>query len=211
MDGFSRKLLWLKVLRSNKNPNAISRFYLDMVLALGRVPQVIRCDAGTENVVVNDIHKVLRDDHADVRQGGPCRIVNRSLGNQRIEAFWSFLKRIFTVKWRNIFRDFEQIGMFETAETDDVENARMWFISVLQMELDYVKSYWNSHRIRLQRNVELTTGEAPDVLYYQPELFSAQDCSLPLLCTVNELSQLFLQFVESEPLHGCSGSFLARV
>lgn len=211
IDGFSRKLLWLNVLRSNKNPYAISRLYLDMILEHGRVPKVIRCDAGTENVVVNDIQKVLRSVHADVREGGPCYIVNRSTGNQRIEAFWSFLKRIFTVKWRNTFIDLESIGLFNTAEADDIENVRMWFTSVMQKELDHVKSYWNSHRIRLQRDVELTTGEVPDVLYYQPELFSAQDCSLPLPCTVHELSELSPRLSETEPPHGCSDSFLARV
>lgn len=211
IDGFSRKLLWLKVLRSNKNPYSISKLYLDMVSEHGRVPKVIRCDAGTENVVVKDLQLLLRNNHEDVIQGGPCCIVNRSTGNQRIEAFWSFLKRIFTVKWRNMFMDLEQIGLFESASPDDIENMRMWFSSVIQLELDHIKSYWNSHRIRLQRDVELTTGQAPDVMYYQPELFSARDCSLPLPCTANELLELFDHFSVVDPPHGCSDSFMARI
>lgn len=79
------------------------------------------------------------------------------------------------------------------------------------MELDFVMSYWNSHRIRLQRDVELTTGVAPDVLYYQPELFSAEDCSLPLQCSVEQLSELYREFSQTDPARGCSDSFLARI
>lgn len=211
IDGFSRKLLWLRILRSNKNPYSISRLYFDMVLEQGRVPKVIRCDAGTENVVVNEIQSVLRSDHADIREGGHSYIVNRSTANQRIEAFWSFLKRIFTAKWKNRFRDLEQIGLFNTADSDDVENMRMWLTSILQNELDHVKMYWNSHRIRLQRDVELTTGEIPDVMFYQPELFLAHDCSLPLPCTLAELSECAMQLCLEEPPHGCSDDFFERV
>jgi hypothetical protein len=96
-----------------------------MVMEQGLVPKVIRCYAGTENVAVNDTQRVFRVDHADVREGGPCCMINRSTGNQRIEAFWSFLKKIFTVKWRNLFKDLEQIGLFITTDTDDIENMRI--------------------------------------------------------------------------------------
>jgi hypothetical protein len=74
-----------------------------------------------------------------------------------------------------------------------------------------VKSYRNSHRIRLQRDVELTTGQVPDVQFYQPELFSSSDCSLPLPCSLNELREWSIQLSIKEPSKGCSDSFLTRV
>lgn len=108
-----------------------------MVIEHGHVPTVIRSDAGTENVVVG----VLRCDHSDVRDGGNCYIIGCYTGNRRIETFWSVLKRGFTAKWINTFRDLEQIGLFNPADT---ENIRMWFTLILQNEPDHVKMYWTS-------------------------------------------------------------------
>ena len=90
IDGFSRKLLWLNVVRSNKDPYTVSRLYYDWIIQGGRVPKVIRCDAGTENVLFQEIQTALRCEQVDVRAGGVCCIVGRSTGNQRIESFGVF-------------------------------------------------------------------------------------------------------------------------
>ena len=50
IDGFSRRILWLSVGPSNNNPRIIAGYYINYLIEQGRVPRLVRCDAGTENV-----------------------------------------------------------------------------------------------------------------------------------------------------------------
>ena len=49
IDGFSRKVLWLKVVRSNNNPVVVAKSYLEVVRENGGCPTKVRSDCGTEN------------------------------------------------------------------------------------------------------------------------------------------------------------------
>ena len=44
IDGFSRKMLWLQLSRSNNNPQVILRFFVDAVDACGGCPRKLRID-----------------------------------------------------------------------------------------------------------------------------------------------------------------------
>lgn len=49
IDGYSRKILWLEVSSSNKDPGIITKYFLDYVRQIGGTSRVIRADRGTEN------------------------------------------------------------------------------------------------------------------------------------------------------------------
>ncbi|KXJ05230.1 hypothetical protein AC249_AIPGENE17476 [Exaiptasia diaphana] len=49
IDGFSRKVIWLYVTRSNNYPDNIASYYLDAVKQLGGCPRELDTDLGTEN------------------------------------------------------------------------------------------------------------------------------------------------------------------
>ena len=49
IDGWSRKLMWLKVTRSNNHPDIAGNFYLGCVSEVGGCPVKLRTDCGTEN------------------------------------------------------------------------------------------------------------------------------------------------------------------
>lgn len=49
IDGFSRKILWLEITRSNNSPNKIATFYARTVSELGGCPVELIADLGTEN------------------------------------------------------------------------------------------------------------------------------------------------------------------
>ncbi|CAC5383264.1 unnamed protein product [Mytilus coruscus] len=51
IDGFSRKVLWLKAGPSNNDPRYIANFYINFIKENCRIPAIIRSDAGTENVI----------------------------------------------------------------------------------------------------------------------------------------------------------------
>ena len=65
VDGFPRRLLWLEVGPTSKNPEVIAKFYLDTVKQLGGVPRKIRADDGNENSVIEALHTFLRSSYAD--------------------------------------------------------------------------------------------------------------------------------------------------
>ena len=69
IDGFSRRLIWLELGPTNKNPEVIAKYYLDAVLQTGGVPQKIRSDDGTENSSVEALQIFLRSQHNDEYSG----------------------------------------------------------------------------------------------------------------------------------------------
>ena len=83
IDGYNRKMLWLKVLRSNNSPNKIAAPYLSCVKELQGTPIKIITDLGTENSLAAAIHSFFRQD-ANRHQYVP------SARNQRIECWWSY-------------------------------------------------------------------------------------------------------------------------
>ncbi|CAC5400078.1 unnamed protein product [Mytilus coruscus] len=106
IDGYSRRILWLKAGPSNNNPTYIAKFYLNFVKESRRIPRVVRADAGTENVIVKDLQIALRFDHGDSMSGLRSFSTGRSTGNQRIERLWRNRSESFTSFWRNEFAYF---------------------------------------------------------------------------------------------------------
>jgi hypothetical protein len=51
IDGFSRKILWLNVTRSNNSSDNIARYYLDAVNEFNGCPNTLVIDMGTENAL----------------------------------------------------------------------------------------------------------------------------------------------------------------
>ena len=49
IDGFSRRIMWLEIVRSNNDPRVVGGLFLDCVISLNGRPTVLRTDKGTEN------------------------------------------------------------------------------------------------------------------------------------------------------------------
>lgn len=69
IDGFSRKILWLRLSDTNKEPFIFAAYYTDAVKELGCVPAKVRGDRGTENVNICGIQRFLRRGHSDQFSG----------------------------------------------------------------------------------------------------------------------------------------------
>ena len=87
VDGFSRRILWLEVNVTNKNPNVMLHHFLCTVQQLEGVPRLLRTDLGTENVWISAIQKLLRRNGTDSLAGEKSVIQGKSSANQRIEAY----------------------------------------------------------------------------------------------------------------------------
>lgn len=78
IDGYSRKILWLKVASSNNNPSQIAYYYLNTVQNIEGCPRFLRTDLGTENSIVAFLQPLLQYN----LNHGVTHIYGRSTMNQ---------------------------------------------------------------------------------------------------------------------------------
>ena len=86
IDGYSRRILWLKSSSSN-NHKIIANYYLCCMKKLNLIPHVVRGDHGTENVNASVIQRFLRRKHTDSQSKYKIFIYGHSTANQRIESW----------------------------------------------------------------------------------------------------------------------------
>jgi hypothetical protein len=159
VDGWSRKVLWLYVTRSNNQPDNIAKFYLDAVEEFGGCPVDLVTDLGTENGTMAAIQAFFRDDPNSHRYVPSPR-------NQRIEAWWGLLRKSCTTWWINFFKDLVAQRTIDLASELDMECLWFCFAELIQKVLNEIKEHWNTHYIRKSRHD--TVSGRPDSLYYLP-------------------------------------------
>lgn len=93
IDGFSRKIMWLRCGKSNNDPEIIAQNYIQCVSEFGVVPMHLRTDCGTENGLMAALHCSLRSVHSDEFAGARSHMYGTSLSNQRIESWWSSFRK----------------------------------------------------------------------------------------------------------------------
>ena len=114
IDGYSRKVLWLKVLHSNNSPSVVGSIYLDCVKEMEGCPIKLITDLGTENVLAAPMQTFFRQD-IDGHQYVP------SPRNQRIESGWSFFIKTRGNWWRHFFLRLETERVIEMTSAIDKE------------------------------------------------------------------------------------------
>lgn len=204
IDGFSRRIMWLEAGPSNKDPKITSKYFIHCVRQIGGVPKIIRSDRGTENIYIAAIQRFLRMNCNDVINGEHCFLYGKSVSNQRIEAWWSFLRKSYSSWWMNFFKDMRDSGTFDDSDPLQVECLHFCFMHVIQNELNNVAKRWNLHRIHPSNNRESPPGK-PDVLYHLPEQSGATNCIINV--DMNDLDIAEENYAEQRPAMGCNDSF----
>ena len=166
IDGWSRKIMWLKVTKSNNHPDIIASFFLNCVEELGGCPVKLRTDCGTENGVMAAMQCTFQQS-ADAHKYGS------SPANQRIESWWSFYRKNRCGWWMEFFKSLVEHEIFNPG--DETQMACHWFCfaHLLQDDLDKVTEHWNTHLIRGSRYD--TISGRPDELFFLPELHGGED------------------------------------
>ncbi|XP_078495651.1 uncharacterized protein LOC144751196 [Ciona intestinalis] len=186
IDGWSRKIMWLAVLRSNNNPFVVAHLFLKTVMSVEGYPRKVRSDCGTENVHVAAAQCYLNNSSS-------AHIYGTSPHNQRIEAWWSFLRRSCTTWWINLFKDLIEKDIFTPGNQIQMEALWFCFSNVLSKEMDSAKNKWNTHYIRKSRR-ETVSGR-PDELYYLPELHCGENQLRPI--ATEQIDHIQLSLAES--------------
>lgn len=195
IDGYSKKIMWLCVSSSNKDPRVVAFYYLKTVEKYNCLPTLIRSDAGTENSIVENLHKALRYGQGDEFEGDKSFLIGKSVHNQRIESFWYRLRGLVAGFFINLFKKMEAKDVLDTNSRIDIEILRFCFGHLIQHDLNTAKKIWNLHRIRKQPCRDIPGGK-PNVLYYLPENSNAKDCRK----SVNqEHIQIFLYKYTTQP------------
>ncbi len=170
VDGFSRKVLWMNVASTNKDPIVIVNYFLDCIRRHRIAPRKIRMDFGTENIYCEDLQVFLTNDEDSFRYGS-------STANQRIEAYWSRLKKFRLHWWIQYFTDMFELGLYKPYLPTHKETLLFCFLPVIQRELNEFVIAWNARTVRQSSSAP---GGKADILFAMPRMFGYEDQGIPV-------------------------------
>ena len=109
---------------------------------------MVRTDRGTENTLMAAMQCFLRRSHSDDHASLKAHAYGPSTSNQRIEAWWSHLRKSWTTWWMNICSQMVEWVEFDTS--DDLQKNCLWFCfnKLVQQGLDQVCTNWDTHYIK---------------------------------------------------------------
>ncbi|KAH3817751.1 hypothetical protein DPMN_119306 [Dreissena polymorpha] len=137
---------------------------------------MMRGDFGTENVLIKDMQNWFKR-HSD---HDTSYLEVASTQNQRIEGWWSDLRRQHIQHWMDIFKNLQENGEFSASDIDK-NILRFCFMALIQTEMDLAVSMWNGHSIRQSRNSNAPKGQ-PNRMFNYPELWGSRN----FICDVHQ-------------------------
>lgn len=181
IDGFSRRLMWLEGSSTNNDPFVVCQYYVRSALQVNGVPTVVRADRGTENVNMELIQTLLRNEHGDVRGLlNSTFLYGRSTSNQRIESWWSKFPLFGMQSWKDHFKELEDFGIIDVSSEMDIQCIRFCYLNLLRGELELIRTQWNTHTIRPNSTNESSPSGKPDIIYHFPEIYNSMSYLKPL-------------------------------
>ena len=133
--------MYLVVSTTNNDPLLVGNLYLNWIKQYKIVPKLLRMDAGTENIYCQDLQVYFTGEEESVSYASSTR-------NQRIEAFWSRLKRYKLSWWIDFFTDMAINGIFKPDNKLHGELLLFVLMPILQKELNEFLMTWNSRNVR---------------------------------------------------------------
>ena len=158
IDGFSRKLIWLFVSTTNNDPLVAANFYLKAITNLGRTPNTLRMDLGTENVYCEELQVFFTKNRNSFLYAVSGR-------NQQIETFWSRLKKLNLFWCLDFFSDLRKCRIFNLGSQFHDEALIFSFMPIIQGQLNNFVRIWNIRKIR---KFLTFPGGVPEILFNAP-------------------------------------------
>ena len=149
IDGFSRYVLWLEVATTNNNPKMTAYYFLKTVKKLKLLPTTMRSDKGTENTLIESLQVCLRLKHNDKYAGKKSFFQGKSVRNQRIESFWSQMRKHSMDFYIQLFKSMQEKNLFDGSKLH-VKCMQYCFGPLIKRDLTAKQKLWNEHKIRKQ-------------------------------------------------------------
>jgi hypothetical protein len=128
-------------------------------------------------------------------------LYSQSVSNQRIESWWSFLRKSESDWLSRFFKNLSDSGHFDNSNQVHLGCVKFCFTALIQEELSRIARHWNLHKIRPCANTNSLPGR-PDVLYFLPQLHNTSDCKATVIS--DELSTADEVCYYVIPETGCS-------
>ena len=125
------------------------------------VPSRVRCDHGSENVLVGVLMNLLRGS----RRGS--FITGRSVHNQRVERLWRDVHKEVTQLLYMKFYDMEDAGKLQADDELHRFALHTVFLPLINEKLTNFVAAWNMHRVRTAKN------KTPNQLWIEGMLHTA--------------------------------------
>lgn len=122
IDGFSRCILWLKVHHTNSDPRVIAKYFIEAVKENQGIPIKVRGDMGNENGHIAQMQTFL----------GGSFVYGTSQHNQRIESWWSQLRKGDAQFWIEFFGQLKNDEKFD-GDTVDKNLIQFCFTKLVQV------------------------------------------------------------------------------
>ena len=132
LDGYSRRVLWLEVGPSNNDPRIVGQYYLSYIRQIKGAPRIFRGDCGTENVHIAAMQRFFRSSANDCFAGDKSFMYGKSTSNQRIEAWWSQLRKSGADWWIKYFKDLRDLGIYCDGEIIHEQCLKFCYMKIIQ-------------------------------------------------------------------------------
>ena len=170
IDGFSRKILWLKVATTNNDPIVVANYFFEFLKTYKTAPTLLRFDRGRENIYCEDMQTFSTKRQRSF-------IYASSVRNQRIEALWSRLVRYRIRWWVDLFHRMGMVGLYDAELPLHRELILFCFISAIQYELNEFLEIWNAKYVR--KSAEAPGGK-PNILFTFPQTVGFERKGVPI-------------------------------
>ncbi len=134
------------------------------------VPKKLRMDKGRENIYCEDIQVFLTEDDDSF-------IYAASTRNQRIEAYWSRIKKFRLQWWIDYFKRLVAQQLYRPNLETHQECLLFCFLPIIQKELNEFSRTWNLHNVRQSSSAP---GGKPDILFTVPSIAGCVNCGIPV-------------------------------
>ena len=171
LDTFSRKVLFLSVWNCNSDPVLIASCYGRYISETKKIPNFLRIDKGTETGKLATMQAFLMesnnsDDATETVIYGPST-------SNKIERWWRDLHERMEKFFKHQLCDLLESHDYNPHNPLDRCLLSYIFLPVIQNECSIFVDLWNTHRIRKQKGLKLSTG-VPNHMYDFPHKYGGQ-------------------------------------
>jgi len=142
VDGFSRKVIFLKASTNNKATTVFTSFFTK-VEESHEIPALISVDGGGENVLVAD--------YMIFHLGKEALKIVSSVHNQRIERLWRDVCEKAMIDYINLFADLRNESILDIENDQQIWLIHFLFLQLINEALQRFIVAWNNHSIRTEQ------------------------------------------------------------